>query len=135
MAGEGWGMVGTGAVSGADTGSREAILCGSIRMAFRLAICPVGLLACPPFPPSPLSSPTGAERGSEQPHLISSPQLTFYWRSTQRAAGASAVAGGALADATKSNVAVGPPLARWARGWGRVGETARLGMSVGKTAI
>jgi len=64
MAGEGWGMVGTGAVSGADTGSREAILCGSIRMAFRLAICPVGLLACPPFPPAPFPPPLGWKGGA-----------------------------------------------------------------------
>jgi hypothetical protein len=62
-------MVVTGAGSGAVTGTREMILCGSMPMAFGLANCPDGLLVCPATPPGPLSSPAG-RRGGANSHIL-----------------------------------------------------------------
>jgi len=89
-----------------------------------------GAVACPLSPPTPLS-PGGQERGAQQPHLILSRRLAFYWRCAQPLAHEKfaacqpfkAVASGALAGAKKPNVAVRSPfLPRWGgKGAGGIG--------------
>ena len=82
-----------------------------------------------PLSPRPPFHPGGLERRSEQPHLISSHRPSHHWPlpwrvGSQRIFRSPAIgchASRRLADATKPNVAVGPPLspAGRERGWGR----------------
>ena len=81
----------------------------------------------PPLSPRPPFHPGGVERGSEQPHLVLSLRLGHHWRLLVRLDWRQIVParrcypGRSVAEATKPNVAVGPPLspAGRERGWGR----------------
>ena len=84
----------------------------------------------PTLSPNP-SLAQRAREGGQQPHLISSRRLAFYWRDTQSPANercaasqlSTAVASGALAGAKKSNVAVRSPFLprRGGKGAGGIG--------------
>ena len=87
----------------------------------RISLLRVGF---PPLSPRPPFHPSGVERGSEQPHLVSALRPRHHWplpwkfgskRNTREQA-TGYCASRRLAEATKSNVAVEPPsLARRAR--------------------
>ena len=79
----------------------------------------------PPLSPRPPFHPGGVERGSEQPHLISSLRLGHHWRLLCCTRRRGCHASRRLAGATKSNVDLAPlsrPVGRergWGRGWGK----------------
>ena len=85
-----------------------------------------------PLSPRPPFHPSGVERGSEQPHLISSQRPRHHWPllwksvsvRVARARSNRCYASRRLAEAKKPNVAVSPPLspAGRERGWGREWE-------------
>jgi hypothetical protein len=79
----------------------------------------------PPLSPRPPLLPSGEERGSEQPHLISSLRLGHHWPLLSFTGRRGCCASRRLAGATKSNVDLAPlsrPVGRergWGRGWGK----------------
>jgi len=79
----------------------------------------------PPLSPRPPFHPGGVERGSEQPHLISSLRLGHHRPLLSFTGRRGCCASRRLAGATKSNVDLAPlsrPVGRergWGRGWGK----------------
>ena len=81
----------------------------------------------PPLSPQPPLLPGGEERGSEQPHLISSLRLGHHWPLLSFTGRRGCCASRRLAGATHSNVDLAPfyrPVGRergWGSGWGKRG--------------
>jgi len=93
----------------------------------------------PPLSPQPPFHPGGVERGSEQPHLISSQRPRHHRPLLLCAKRRGCCASRRLAGATKSNVDLAPlsrPVGRergWGRGWGNssaCGERSTSGVNI-----